>query len=323
MNTYSKEISFNESVCALEYGCSITPLMQQLSQPLLPYGITTFTYSRIFKDGKRIYLCNNLEWLKHYICNNYFDEINHLEHYIPAENIKVSTWDGFKMDRVFSALYHQFNLWNGFTIYEKHEDYIDYFDFASHKNNYQVNSFYLNNFVLLEMFVHYFKAKIFYSIDSIEKHQLITPKICISFDEISRRSPFSSKKIESFYNTLSQGEDHKDIKNNIKYYNNVSMLKDFKVSDIERNLGEKLTEKEVIIALFISKGKTIKEISYYLGINLKATEYYLALLKKKIKAKTSKDIVRFYEQFIELSEDFMWPYNKLSSKAYNNSSFQS
>lgn len=218
-NTYSSHQD------TLGFGQSIAPQMKSVCQPLRSLGITMFTYSRIFRTGERLYLCNDQEWFEHYVKNDYQDESDHLEHYVPADGVKTALWNGFKMDKVFSAAYNQFDLWHGFSIYEKQNDYVDFFDFAAHKDNHQIVQFYFNHLNQLEKFVQDFKKSSLNWVAAPSPNHLLVPKNRISFEEIQRSSLIPAGGLEDFLQNSSvecKYQNHKininlnDLKNIIR-----------------------------------------------------------------------------------------------------------
>lgn len=175
---------------------SMCPVIHDICQPIFERGITMLTYSRIYNNkNTRLYLCSNPEWIQAYTTYRFQDEIDHLEHYVPGNGIKYTLWNGFKMDKVFSLAYNQFNYWHGFTLYQKHKEYIDYYDFSAHKHNDQMLLFFLQNTDMLFRFTTYFKERISNIINSPQKNQLLISKLSLPFNEVPRTSINNSKLI--------------------------------------------------------------------------------------------------------------------------------
>lgn len=185
---------------ALQFNIESEMIMSDICKSILDkeIGITNFTYCRTFNNGTRLYLCDNSEWVRHYLSNNFQEDLEHLEFYTPGNDLKYALWTAFKEDRVLSSLRNHFNLWYGFNIYEKHEDYIDIFDFVSHTNNHQITNYYLNNLDTLNNKVKYFKEKAADLIDPTDKRKLMVSKNWKPFSELSKNSLFDSKRINDF-----------------------------------------------------------------------------------------------------------------------------
>ena len=186
---------------ALEFNQEISKLLQQLCTPLFPYGVKYFTYSRTFKDGKKLYISNNHEWVKLYVKNSFQDDIDHLDHYLPPPDIKRALWTGFKRDKVFDAAYN-YNCWNGFSLYEHHKNYVDLFDFFSDREPQNIENFYINNIFFLECFINEFKKfkkKISKITDLTDESKFIFPK---KYPLVNIHESFPSPnedKIKKFY----------------------------------------------------------------------------------------------------------------------------
>jgi|GEM_PF-5813849 hypothetical protein len=225
----SQKSTYSSNQDALGFGKSIAPQIKHVCQSLHCFGITMFTYSRIFRTGERLYLCNNQEWFEHYIKNDYQDDADHLEHYIPADGVKTALWNGFKMDKVFSAAYDQFDLWHGFSIYEKQNDYVDFFDFAAHKDNHQMVQFYFNNLDQLEKFVRDFKEVSLKWVEMSKPNHLLIPKNLISFEQIQRNSFITAGSLEDFLQNSSTECGYQSHKTN----SNLNVLKNIIKKDWE------------------------------------------------------------------------------------------
>jgi DNA-binding CsgD family transcriptional regulator len=280
---FSKYFSFkkyvwlfnNRDLCNknhLEYNVKISPVIQDICSPLSQFGITMFTYSRIFNGGKRLYMCSDPIWVERYITQEFQDEIDHFAHYVPLDGVQYALWEGFKRDKVFDGLYNH-NMGNGFSIYEKHKEYVDFFDFASHKDNNQMNNLYLNNIDLMLRFIEYFKEKISLIVDFEDKKNVLIPKKFTSFDEIPRCENISLKKDSIFFN---QSLDE----NKILYKNEIFNL----------------THRELETLRLLSEGKTVKEISRSLRISHRTLDSHLQRVKIKFGAATKGDLIMFYHK---------------------------
>ena len=186
----------------LEFNQSVDQEMRKICSPLQQFGILSFTYVRFFNGGNRLYLCTTPGWVKLYMENKLYDVVEHAEHYVPQADVRYSFWTGFKKNKVFDVM-NACNLGNGFTIYERHAEYVDYFDFTAKKENVGINNFYLNNLWLLEAFVKDFKNKAAHIIKSADKNALIVPEKKIFFPEIQYDSFIDDSKIRKFIREVS------------------------------------------------------------------------------------------------------------------------
>jgi hypothetical protein len=181
----------------LDFNKNLNYLMKHLCSHLHKFGIVDFTYIRAYKDGKRLYLASNLEWLQIYIRNNFQDDWEHIECNAPNHQMKRALWSGFKRDKVFDALY-DLNLWNGIYIYESYLDYTDSFSFFSQKEHNQIQNFYLNQYPILEEFIRIFKDKAFDLVHPVTPEKLLIPSKPFFRNRKNVISLTNPEKIKSF-----------------------------------------------------------------------------------------------------------------------------
>ena len=188
------------NMSALQFNVESTDLMHKICSPILKkdIGVIVFTYCRIFNNGTRLYLCTCPEWVKHYISHNFQDNVEHQSSYAPCDNNTHSLWTGFKEDDVWNALRNHFNRWHGFSIYERHEDYIDSFDFTARLDCPHVTNYYLNNMEFLYEFIRDFKKNAATLMDPKDKRKLIVSKIWRPFEKTPQNLLLSKEKMNNF-----------------------------------------------------------------------------------------------------------------------------
>ncbi len=186
------------NLIALQYCTKMSSIVSDICSPFLKnHNITGFTYIRMFNNGSRLYVTNLKEWVRHYISNDLYNDIQHMEYYIPPSDAQYSLWSGFKKDRVFDALYH-IDLWHGFTVYERHNDYIDSYDFCTKRENENIKNFYLNNLPLLHDLIHHFKKRTSKVIDFSDQKKLIVPDLIFDISKVKHTSYVSSTQVSNF-----------------------------------------------------------------------------------------------------------------------------
>ena len=277
-NSYKNSEASNQNL--INYSRIISPVISDICEPLNNFGIKMFTYSRIYNGGRRLYVSTNHDWVEHYITHDFHEDIDHLHHYVPVDGIKYAFWDSFKKDIVFDATLNQFNFWNGFSVYEKNNDYVDFFDFGAHKHNTKINNFYINNLYLLIRFIEYFKEKTFLIINSEDKENTLVPKIWVSFDKIRREENNFSKNIDCFSEYTQRGEQIR-----------------------LKNEALNLTNRELECLKLLYKGNTIKNIARILKISSKTVEFYLNNCKMKTQVRTEVDLIYLYGNHISYCEN--------------------
>lgn len=260
----------------LEFNKKIASAVEEICDPISSLGVAMFTYSRIFNGGERIYISSNGKWVEHYITHEFQDEVNHLPHYIPNDSIKYTFWSEFKDDRVFSAV-NKYGMTNGVSIYEKQEEYVDFFDFAFEKDNTQHINFYLNNTYLFKKFIEYFKEKIFLILNFEDKENVLVPKRFISFDQIPREKSSDPPNLSGVFSNLLE----KKFENSYKEHTLI------------------LSNKELECLDLFSKGYSIKTISRLLSLSPSSVRSYLNISKMKFDFRTTKEIVNFYKEQID------------------------
>lgn len=188
--------SRNRSVLAFNQGSSI--VMKAICDPFFKqFNLTKFTYCRSFYSGERLYLSSHLDWVKHYIAHNFQNDIQHMIYYKPPEDINYALWSGFDMDKVFSAFY-DFDIWHGFTVYERDKEYIDLFDFATHRDNYYATDLYLNNQHLFHDFIKIFKQKATELIDTSDHEKLLLPIVSPILTDVPPNLLVEAQKVKNF-----------------------------------------------------------------------------------------------------------------------------
>lgn len=172
----------------------------QLMKHLEPFfaclpGQKGFCYIKIMDNGTRLYLSTVKNWVGHYVSSKFQDDINHLKYNVPEENFKISFWSGYEKDAVIETSF-AYDIWHGFSIHERQEDYCEYFDFFTHKENHLFPTQCFNSLETIKCLIKEFKVKAESIIDASDPRKLIVSKKWIPFSKIwdsSLRSPEKSK----------------------------------------------------------------------------------------------------------------------------------
>ena len=181
---------------ALKFNYAAEERMAKLCAPLQPLNIC-FTYCRLFKDGKRLYLCSTPQWVENYLNHGFQNDLDHLEYYSPQPSLNYALWSGFKKDSVFDAIYN-FGYWHGFALYERAQNYIDTFDFSPPRNNHKIKEYFLHNVTFFQNFIKEFKEEAKDLIDPIDQRKLIVPKNLPTVDLLERPASVGEKEIKNF-----------------------------------------------------------------------------------------------------------------------------
>lgn len=144
----------------VQYNQSINVKLNDIIKPLLiKYQIKYFYYIRYF-NNKVFFICTDLDYLTQVVETRLFakaspvflEEIAKLEPYSPRKFI----WTGKPPDKVHEMLC-DFDIWNGYTIYEMLSDGLEIWGFGTTQNNTNIINFYANESFMLKNFMLYFK----------------------------------------------------------------------------------------------------------------------------------------------------------------------
>ena len=111
-----EEINFS----AFKYNESVNEELIKVISPIFSWNISTFAYFKFFPDGKYLYLCNNLDWVRHclrHIQDNESSlgqEINHAQ----ENEFYTLVWPTEPYDPLLKDLF-DYNIWNGMSIFKK------------------------------------------------------------------------------------------------------------------------------------------------------------------------------------------------------------
>ena len=142
----------------------------EICKPLFDkFKLNYFDHTRVYPDGRFTTLTSDAKWCQHYFKKKYpissaiVDTGIHLwTNYVSAECVK----DGEEL----------FNHYNGITIFKKHEDYCEFYNFAAPKENSKVLDFYLNHLDILEQFFSCFQEKANHLESQASKERLLLPE---------------------------------------------------------------------------------------------------------------------------------------------------
>ena len=236
--------------------------VRAICDPVLkPLGITYFNYIKIYnEDCSRELLTNNAEWIDHFYQHALYASAGavDIEHLLPKGYFLWSELNG--NDPVYLRGRDLFNIDNGITFVIKRKDATFLYIFASSRDKYAINNFYLGHIDLLQHFLHYFNDQAHELLTSLEKNRIFLPE--------------------------SQIIDYARV-NNIKLSEN-TRENFFKLTKVKRYflINESdtvyLTSKQVEYTSYLIKGLTAKHIAKEMGISHRTAEGYLSEIKHKL-----------------------------------------
>jgi DNA-binding CsgD family transcriptional regulator len=162
--------------------------VQAIVKPLAErIGIVGFFLIRRYPDGTFINITSEPNWAE-FFYNRFYQQdyaphaiVNHM---LPSNNISLSILNA--QNEIWQEGREYFNVGNGITLSKQFEHYHESYTFYAHKDNHDINYFYLNNLDLLQRFVDYFKPKATEFIIQSESNRFHTPEkyLANSLDKI-------------------------------------------------------------------------------------------------------------------------------------------
>ena len=256
------------TLSTLQYLKSFTETVENLSNPLQQHGIKFFSYARVYRDNRAIFLCNSNDWYDIKFNRNLFDyngfiTINSLY----RNGFTKSLFKGQPPEdiKVLYSLYH-LDFWNSLDLYRYNEDYVTIFNFSGSRSNEEMINFYMNNIQSLEIFAHYFEGQISKLIETEQDKMFINIGPCLN-------------KV-----VLQENEEVDLIPAEMK---RVSQA--FQVNNQEFSFSQ----RQIQCLALILKGCTAKEIGKALSLSYRTVETYLILIKRKFGLNTTREVCNF------------------------------
>ena len=258
---------------ALEYTLHSIPRMKELSKPLHKYfGINSFGYMRTYKDCKYLSLLDGHEGF----INSFYERAKKSDpHFIkalqntPYGEPSYSLWPvncSSSNSPPILSLLNAHDLWHGFQITYRREEYCEMFSFTFSKQAGDRSAFYMENIPILHKFIASFKTQ---AADLIEKQHkdnlaLYPEKFCTDY--------IDSNNYKQFLLNLDKSLTLKDLSGNIAH----------------------LTYRESECLKILVKNKTCKEIANMLEISPRTVELHIQNIKQKLKINFKSQLIDIY-----------------------------
>ena len=260
---------------AYQYAESMTDKLITICHPLFELSIKVFAYFRFFNDGRYLYLCNDLNWVRFCLQNIHNNEgtslggeINHVSH----DGYHCYLWPTVKTDYLMTALYDH-NIWHGLSIFRQRTDSIELWGFAGDRQSENMQSFYIENLELLKDFTLSF---------NMNAADIIIPN----------NNKLAIYKDFKPYNTVIDSYESKKIREFIKA---TPILK----HPLLTSSGEiYVSKKELECLTLMVAGKSAKHISLQLNISHKTVEKHLEHIKRKLGCKEKTVICKIFKDSI-------------------------
>ncbi|MCC8399085.1 MAG: helix-turn-helix transcriptional regulator [Rickettsia endosymbiont of Platyusa sonomae] len=250
----TKIVSHDQLLTIKNYNLQILDQLKTIASPIENYGIQFLTFRRIYTDGKLIHFSNNEVWLDHSFDHQLWQSTSSLKRIskIGLDKQYAHVWDNnaHTTDHVYNAMY-QHNLWHGLTLYDRRQNYVDLWAFATDRNNTEILDFYINELNIIKKFILYLQDK---------TYSIFFPTNVDVFIKTDKTINLVNKE-NSIYHT-------ENIFNIKKYY-----------LDFEKKIY--LTNQEFLCVYYLSKGKSFKEIANLLNISPRTVEDHIHSVQRK------------------------------------------
>lgn len=250
---------------AYQYNITAQDKINSICEPLFKsFNLESFRYCRFFYDGSYALISSN----KSITVNESFSKLifNRESNGTVFEQAIAKTqfdqfyyflWPSDPEDALLS-LYHHLNIWNGFTIYLKSQNYLECWCFAATKDQPILSNFYINNVKILHQFIKHF-------------HTLaneIVQNAINSYRGIFKHFHYEQLQYDSSYEFFK-------LNNSIVF-------------------NKHLSPREIESLHFLLKGMSNKEIARKLGLSCRTIEDYVNSIKNKLECKDRKQLLSLF-----------------------------
>lgn len=213
--------------------------------PLIrPHGMTVFNYYRSYFDGSHVRLSTDRAWTEHYFKKEYINRLTVPQSYL-SKPLNYFIWLTHDCPEMLMDAALNFNTSNGISIAIQHDDHIEYFCFATTRDNQAIiNNFYINNLDVLQNYCHIFSEKAANLLDKAESDRIITTQ---SVHQVQHSNIISQTSIVT-----------------------------------KNPCSTKITQREMDCISYLLKGMSNKAIALKLNISNRTVETHVNNLKDKL-----------------------------------------
>lgn len=257
------------NLAALQFNKASAANIDLICEPLFSaFGIVHFAYIRVLPGKKMFRIANNAAWSEKFFEHQFYNDLHlygiNLQK-VPVNGTARFILAGKPESKHCNLLCNEFNMWNFLLIYEKFEDYSNFWCFGADRDNSEILNLYLNNVNLFKKFVVYFKEKYLDNLTYVDKKFFITTEI-----DMFQYEYVIEENLKKFFNDTQVR----------KYY--------FKSDNKEYSLSRRETE----CLSYLSKGMGIKEIASIMNVSPRTIESYVIHIKDKTNCYNKNDVLK-------------------------------
>lgn len=238
--------------------------------PLSSIGVTYFNYIKIAHDGSRELLTNNADWIDHFYKNSLYKSVGviDIEYLLPKGYF---LWSELKNDDpAYTQGRELFNIDNGLSFVVKKQTETILYIFASTRDQYTINNFYVRNIDLFKRFILYFNDKGSELLKKATKNKIYLPD----------KQMVTNRNLNKIY-------INEKVRN--EFFNKTDMSRYF-LLDREDHLY--LTKKEAECVAYMLEGATAKQIAKKLNISFRTVEAHFRKIKEKLNCSNKDELSR-------------------------------
>lgn len=250
----------------------------EIIAPVHSMGVSGIFYARIYPDGTIINLANNADWSAFYFKQLAIGQYQHQNIIDQLFNYSgVSLWALNEENPIWQDAKQYFGYSSGVSICEEHAKFREVVGFYSEQDEKKMNHFYINQIDTLKRMKRFFILQAEELINSAEKErQTLNQQVY--------------PKLESLSESIN--------------LNNTSSQTEQTISVLHCNTGAliALPSQRGNCLVNLLQGKSIKEIATSMQLSPKTIEHYLAILRKELGCRSSKELILNYLQQVHQSE---------------------
>jgi len=243
--------------------------LRQIVQPLKKYGITYFSYTRLHPNGVDDFLATEPAVQDIFVENKYYQHVfvGNIDSYSSC----VLRWDDLANDNkaitgFMRKMAADLDIANGIIVVEPGNECVEFYYFASTRNNYTIHSFFLSHMEVICSFISYFNVVAAHIKKESYNHRVFYP-------HHGDASILTKGDFEILNKNLSQPQG--GLLTMAKLYH--------------------LTSREIECVNHLTQGFSCKQIADHLNISPRTAEKHLQSLRLKTQSRNfSQVLARLY-----------------------------